>query len=239
MNRRDAVTRLALASAAVTAGRIAMAAETKDAVQRAFEPGKHDVKPLPLDPKKLTGISEKMILSHHENNYGGAVKNLNKTELEIAKLAKDAPGFVVSGLRERELQFSNSLALHELYFANLGGDGKPAGPVQKALAAAWGSFDKFETELRAVGGSLGGGSGWAVVDFDLHGGVLRIRWSGNHTQSPASSLPLLVLDMYEHSYAIDYGAAAAKYVDAFFTNVRWEEVDRRYERARKAFAALR
>ena len=239
MNRRDAVSGLILAGAAVTTGGMAMAEKQKDdAAHDVFEPGKHVIRPLPFDAKKLAGISERMILSHHENNYGGAVKNLNKTELEIAKLAKDAPGFVVSGLRERELQFSNSLALHELYFANLGGDGKPAGAVQKAIATAWGSFDAFESALRATGTSLGGGSGWTVVDFDLHAGGIRIRWSGNHTQSPAASLPLLVLDMYEHSYAIDYGAAAAKYLDAFFQNVRWEEIDRRYERARKAFAAI-
>ncbi len=235
MNRRVALGAIGGAGALLLEGTIAVA-ETRE---QPFEPGKHEIKPLPFDAKKLSGISERMILSHHESNYGGAVKNLNRTEVEIAKLTKDAPGFLVSGLRERELVFSNSLALHELYFGNLGGDGKPAGGVQKALAATWGGFDRFESGFRATGMSLGGGSGWTILDYDLHGGGLRVRWSGNHSQSPASSVPLLVLDMYEHAYAIDYGAAAAKYVDAFWQNVRWEEVDRRFERARKAHAALR
>ncbi len=65
-------------------------------------------------------------------------------------------------------------------------------------------------------------------------GELIIGWSGNHTQAHAGTLPLLVLDLYEHSYAIDYGAAAAKYVDAFFTNLKWEVVEHRYELAKRA-----
>src|SRR5437868_2199252 len=85
--------------------------------------GKHLTKPLPFDPKKLSGFSEKLLVSHHDNNYGGAVKNLNKVEVELARLKADAPGFLVSGLRERQLTFHNSMTLHELYFANLGGDG--------------------------------------------------------------------------------------------------------------------
>jgi Fe-Mn family superoxide dismutase len=87
--------------------------------------------------------------------------------------------------------------------------------------------------------SLAGGSGWAVLDYSLQNGELRIYWAGNHTQSVALGAPLLVLDMFEHAYALDYGAAAAQYVDAFFANVHWEEVNRRYERARRAARAWR
>src|SRR5207247_10837021 len=101
------------------------------------------------------------------------------------------------------------------------------------------SFGKWEEHIRALGLSLGGGSGWAVVDYNLLGGDVRTYWAGGHTQALAGGLPLLVMDMYEHAYAIDYGAAAAKYIDAFFQNVHWEEVNRRLERAEKAAAALR
>ena len=87
--------------------------------------------------------------------------------------------------------------------------------------------------------SLAGGSGWTILDFSFQTSDLRIYWSGNHTQSLAFGAPLLVLDMYEHAYHIDYGAAAAQYVDAFVANVQWEAVNRRYERARKAAQALR
>jgi len=201
--------------------------------------GKHAVVPLPFDPKKLTGISEKMITSHHDNNYAGAVKNLNKVEEQLATIGKDTPGFVVTGLKERELMFSGSAVLHEHYFGNLGGNGKISGPIEKSLAAAYGSLARFEEHFRAVGASLGGGSGWTILDFNFHTGQPHIYWSGNHTQAPAFGAPLLIMDMYEHAYAIDYGAAAPKYIDAFFQNINWEEVNRRLERAEKAAAALR
>jgi len=202
-------------------------------------PGKHEPVPLPFDPTKLAGLSEKLLVSHHDNNYAGAVKNLNAVELELAKVTKDSPGFEVGGLKERELTFTNSVILHELYFANLGGDGKPAGAVKDAIAAAFGGFPRFEELFHATGMSLAGGSGWTILDLNFSTGDPRIYWAGNHTQSVAFGAPLLVLDMYEHAYAMDYGAAAAKYVDAFFANVAWSEVDRRHTRALTAFRALR
>jgi len=201
--------------------------------------GKHQMVPLPFDPKKLRGLSERLITSHHENNYGGALKSLNKVEEEIARTTKDSPGFLVSGLRERELQFTNSVILHEHYFANLGGSGKPGGGVERALARSFGSFTRFEELFRAAGMSLAGGSGWAVLAFNFQSGDLRITWSGNHTQALSFGAPLLVLDMYEHAYHLDFGASAAKYLEAFWGNLDWSVVDRRHERATKAWTALR
>ena len=190
------------------------------------------VKPLPFDPTKLKGLSEKLLTSHHDNNYAGAVKNLLKVDDELSRLKPDAPGGLVGGLRERALQFHNSMTLHEWYFANLGGDGKQSGALAKALPSTW------EPEFRAAALSLGGGSGWVTLSLHTATGELLTSWSGNHTQFAAGALPLLVLDMYEHSYALDYGAAAAKYVDAFFANLKWDEVERRYERATAACKAL-
>lgn len=197
-------------------------------------PGKHVAKPLPFNPQKLKGLSAKLLTSHHENNYGGAVKNLNRVEEDLAKLPKDAPPFAVGALKERELTFTGSMVLHELYFENLGGDGKAGGQVEKRIAEAHGSFGAFEQSFRATAQSLGGGSGWVLLTYHLHSGELRTYWSGNHTQAPALAAPLLVLDMYEHAYAMDYGAAAAKYIDAFMQNVRWDVVERRLERAVRA-----
>jgi len=198
----------------------------------------HPVRPLPFDARKLDGISERMIVSHHENNYGGAVKNLNKVEEELTRETKDTPGFVVAGLKERELTFTNSMILHEHYFGNLGGDGKPSGGIEKRLAAQCGSFARWDELFRATGMSLSGGSGWALLDYNFQTAQLCTYWSGNHTQSVAFGQPLLVLDMYEHSYQMDYGAAAAKYIDAFFRNINWDEVNSRLERAEKAAAVL-
>lgn len=190
------------------------------------------MKPLPFEPTRLKGLSEKLLTSHHANNYAGAVKNLARVEEELARLKPDALPALVSGLRERALQFHNSMTLHEGYFGNLGGDGKQSGALAKALPSAW------EPEFRATALSLGGGSGWVTLGLHTVTGELLIAWSGNHSQAPAGALPLLVLDMYEHAYALDYGAAAAKYVDAFFTNLRWEEVERRFEGARAALKAM-
>ena len=200
--------------------------------------GRHELVALPFDPKQLRGISEKLIVSHHDNNYAGALKNLNKVEVALAQVTKDTPPFTVTGLKERELSFANSVHLHELYFANLGGEGAASGEIAKALATTYSSLARWEEEFRATGASLGGGSGWVTLDFDLASKSLRTHWSGNHTQAKAGSMPLLVLDMYEHAYQMDYGAAAAKYIDAFFSNLHWEEVERRYARALKAAAAM-
>lgn len=188
--------------------------------------------PLPFDPRKLAGLSEQLLVSHHDNNYAGAMKNLVAVRASLAETTKDTPAFVVAGLRERELAFSNSVIFHELYFGNLGGDGKPAGALVRALPTNW------QEQLRATSMSLAGGSGWATLGFSLHTGEVSIGWAGGHVQSSSSSLPLLVIDMYEHAYALDHGAAAAKYVDAVFANIAWDVVDRRYTSARKAFAAL-
>jgi superoxide dismutase, Fe-Mn family len=241
MNRRQALTAAGSAALLVAAtGGCSMGNKQPAAAAPPPQPppqplAEHAVVPLPFDPTKLRGISEQMIVSHHDNNYAGAVKNLNKVEQELARVTKDSPGFLVAGLKERELVFTNSMILHEHYFANLGGDGTAAGGVANALAATYGTLGAWEEKFRAAALSLGGGSGWVILDFNFHTRDLRTYWSGNHSQSVAFGHPLLVLDMYEHAYAIDYGAGHAKYVDAFFANLRWAEVDRRYQRALKAF----
>ncbi|MEO6594394.1 MAG: Fe-Mn family superoxide dismutase [Planctomycetota bacterium] len=236
MNRRDVLTSLTLGGAAMALPDLRTDGRWPSGPQK---PGAHEIVPLPFDPTKLRGLSEKLMVSHHDNNYAGAVKNLNKVEAELANVTKDTPGFVVAGLAERELLFRSSSALHERYFANLGGDGKLAGALAEALTSAFGSMARFEERFRATAMSLAGGSGWVVLGHDLHRDGLVISWSGGHTQNLAASLPLLVLDMYEHSYQLDYGAAAAKYVDAFFANIHAEEVGRRHAAARRAAAALR
>jgi superoxide dismutase, Fe-Mn family len=236
ITRREMLGAVAVSSsAAMLLGAGLATAQPKGAARTTavLVPGQHTPTPLPFDPKRLRGISERLITSHWENNYGAAVKNLNKVEEEIARVTKDSPGFLVSGLKERELLFTNSLILHELYFENIGGVGAPGGAVQTALSEAYGGMARWEELFRATGLSLGGGSGWAVLDWNLHAGTPRIYWAGNHTQALAFGAPLLVMDMYEHAYQMDYGAAAAKYVDAFFQTIDWQEVNRRFEIATK------
>ena len=199
--------------------------------------GKHAPVALPFKPSALAGISDKMITSHHDKNYAGAVKNLNKVETDLAALKADAPGYLVAGLREKELTYFNSMVLHEHYFGNLGGSGKRSGALESRLGTDFGA-GAWEAQVRADAAALGGGSGWVVLALSLHDGGLRIAQSTGHTQALAFGAPLLVLDMYEHAYAIDYGADHAAYIDAFFKNIAWEAVEARYDRAMKASTAL-
>ena len=234
IGRRDVLTTVAVGSAALLSGRARIAfAEPKGAPagEAAMAVGKHVPLALPFDPKKLRGLSERLMVSHHDNNYVAAVKGLNRVEEELSRATKDTAPFLIAGLKERELTFTNSLILHEHYFGNLGGDGKPSGSVEQALGTAFGGFGHWEEQFRATGTSLAGGSGWTVLDLNLHTGQLRTYWAGGHSQSVAFGAPLLVMDMYEHAYQMDYGAAAPKYIDAFFANLRWDEVAHRYDRA--------
>ena len=192
---------------------------------------------LPFDPKQLHGLSETLLRSHHENNYIGAVKKLNAARSRLAELSFDAPGFLRHGLTQSELTFKHSVVLHELYFGNMAGGGSKGATTSALLTDHFGSVANWEREFRALGSSLSGGSGWVILEFDLHERVPRMYSANDHTQGLSTGVPLLVLDMYEHSYHLDFGAAAARYIDAFFANLHWQEIDRRTELALK-FAQL-
>lgn len=203
----------------------------------AFAP-LHQPKPLPFDPAKLDGISEKLIRSHWENNYGGAVKALNAVKERLAELARDPelPAYFYADVKREQLLRTGSVVLHDLYFANLGGHDKPNAEVGKALTEAFGSAEAWEKEFRRIGAGLSGGSGWVVLALNLHTGLLENHWQWDHQHAPSASLPILVMDLYEHAYQMDYGAAAAKYIDAFFRNIRWEAVAERLDKARRVRA---
>jgi len=156
----------------------------------------------------------------------------------LARITAETPPFVVAALRERELTFRNSKQLHEAYFTNLGGDGRRGGAIDAALREAYSSTAVWDAQFRASALGLGGGSGWVVLALELDTGGLRTLGSGHHTQALAAGLPLLVLDMYEHSYHLDFGAAPTRYIDAFFANVRWDEVNRRFECGQRAATAV-
>ena len=86
------------------------------------------------------------------------------------------------------------------------------------------SFDAWETEFRKIGAGLGGGSGWVILGFNQHTRQVENYWLADHDHGPAATTSILVMDMYEHAYQMDFGAAAAKYIDAFFQNVQWDAV---------------
>lgn len=187
------------------------------------------LKPLAFDPAKLNGISERLIRSHWENNYGGSVKALatvNK-KLSEALASNDTPAYIYNDLKREHLIRTGSVVFHELYFDNLGGNGRAGEDERKIIADSFGSFDTWETEFRRIGAGLAGGSGWVVLGFNAHTRRLENYWLADHAHGPAATIPVLVMDMYEHAYQMDYGAAAAKYLDAFFANIQWEVVAER------------
>jgi Fe-Mn family superoxide dismutase len=188
--------------------------------------------PLPFDPKKLNGLSEKLLQSHWENNYGGAVKALNSIRGRLGQALADAntPPYVYNGLKREQLIRTGSVVLHDYYFANLGGSGGAGADLRTKVAASFGSYDSWEAEFRKIGLGLGGGSGWVVLGFNRKLRLLENYWMADHATAPVDVAPLLVMDMYEHAFAMDYGAAAAKYIDAFFTNIQWDAVAKRLEK---------
>lgn len=189
--------------------------------------------PLPFDPSALHGLSPALIDSHHRNNYSGAVKRLNAIRARLAGASFAAlPGFELNGLKREELIAANSMRLHELYFASLGGDGATMAPAMGlALGASFGSVERWREEFVAMGKALAGGSGWVLLAFDPREAVLVNQWAADHTHAQAGSVPILALDMYEHAYHLDYGAGAAAYVDAFMANIDWAGVYARYQAA--------
>lgn len=197
---------------------------------KAFDQA-HQPKPLSFDAAKLNGLSARLIESHWSNNYGGSVRALNETNKRLAAALSDAdiPAFVYNNLKREHLMRTGSVILHELYFDNLGGDGQAASGTRQLLGSAFGDFDRWETEFRRIAAGLGGGSGWVVLGYNRHFGALENYWMADHMHSPATTVPLLVMDMYEHSYHMDFGAATARYIDAFFDNINWDSVAARIE----------
>jgi Fe-Mn family superoxide dismutase len=194
----------------------------------------YEIKPLSCDPSKLKGLSEKLIVSHYENNYGGAVKRLNAIAAQLDSLDfATAPVFAINGLKREELVASNSMILHELYFDGLRTDGEPDKELRSALIRDFGSLEKWQSQFTAMGTALGGGSGWVLLTYSHRDEKLVNQWAADHTCCLAGASPILALDMYEHSYHMDYGAKAAAYVDAFMNNINWENASRlHHEHAR-------
>jgi len=226
--RRDFIQGTAALSVLSAAALPLAAAAESTKMNSAFD-YQHSPVALPFDAKALKGISEKLIQSHWENNYSGAVKALNLVRGRLTQALGDqnTPPYVYNGLKREQLFRTGSVVLHELYFANLGGDGKASADLRTRIGGAFGSFDAWESEFRKIAQGLGGGSGWVILGYNEQLKVLENYWMADHATAPAWTRPLLVLDMYEHAYQMDYGAAAAKYIDAFFANINWESVAKR------------
>ncbi len=197
-----------------------------------------EIAPIAVRPSTLSGISEQMVVSHYENNYGNAVRALNAVHRELAALDAGTPPHRLRGLKREELSLMGSVALHELYFGNLGGF-RRAGPnsglgrpdwheVPDALAAAiaadFGSASAWRREFVETAQSLAGGSGWVLLIYSRRQKRFWNQIATDHTQAAVDAAPVLVLDMYEHAYQMDFGVNATAYIDTFFRNINWEAV---------------
>ena len=192
----------------------------------------HRILPLTFKPSRLDGLSERLLASHYENNYGGAVRRLNAIERDLAALdPATAPVYVLNGLKREQLIAANSMILHEVYFDGLGGSGDPAGDLAQALERDFGSVARWRAEFVHMAKAQAGGSGWTLLTWSGRLGRLTNQWAADHTHALAGGTPVLALDMYEHSYHLDFGTKAAAYVDATLRNIHWERVGGRYARA--------
>jgi Fe-Mn family superoxide dismutase len=184
------------------------------------------------DYTKLIGMPGfgETLLKNHFTLYQGYVTNTNKVLESLEMMLKEgktaAPEF--AELKRRLGWEFNGMRLHELYFGNLG-DKEPLNPdgrLARKLAENFGSTDAWEKDFRAVGAMRG--IGWAVLYEDSASGRLINFWVNEHDVShPAGATPILIMDVFEHAFMLDYGLKRADYIEAFFKNIDWQSVEKR------------
>ena len=184
------------------------------------------------DYSKLVGISgfSETLLKNHFTLYQGYVTNTNKVMDTLAQMLKEGktatPEF--AELKRRLGWEFNGMRLHEYYFENLGGKGAlPAGgKLEKKLSADFGSYETWEKDFKGTGSMRG--IGWCVLYQDMTNGNLINFWINEHDVShPAGCNPLMIMDVFEHAFMIDYGLKRADYIEAFFKNIDWKTVESR------------
>ncbi len=180
----------------------------------------HTVKPLRWT-KALDGFSTRQVSEHHDVLYAGYVKKLNEIELKLDTAPPaDANGTfsLIGELKRSEGFATNAIKLHESYFDNLGGDGKSAGALRDMVIEDFGSYEKWEADFKASGLAA---RGWVVLAYNWDDGRLHNYSTDYHTQGVWNCTPLLVLDVYEHAYFLDFATARKAYIEAFMKNVDW------------------
>jgi Fe-Mn family superoxide dismutase len=179
----------------------------------------------------LNGISPRLIESHYEVNYGGTINRLNAivAQLELLDRAKTPPE-VIHRVKRDEFTALNSMLLHELYFASIGGDGRaiPA-EMTAALVRDFGSVNCWRDKFIGLAESLAAAqsAGWVLLTFVPRDGRLINHVATDDGHAIAGGIPVLALDMYEHAYHLDFGANATAYIAAFMRNIDWKTTERR------------
>ncbi len=196
-------------------------------------------KPLPFE-KELVGISKKSLEIHHDKLYAGYVKKREEIVEQLKKVqeniwaGKDSGNATYSelrGLKEGETFATNGVYLHEWYFDVLGGDGnwEKAPELIKAIGEKWGSMENGLKYFSECGMAA---RGWAILAWDTKVGRLKQYNADAHNQGGVwGCLPIIVLDVYEHAYFIDYGSDRKKYIEDFWKNFNWEKAEELYKKA--------
>jgi Fe-Mn family superoxide dismutase len=184
-----------------------------------------------FDLPTLEGISPKSV-EEHLGLYTGYVKNFNTISQKLAEYAREGAeknAHALSELiRRRSFEFGG-MRLHELYFAQWEGGAKSLNPSSALAQALSRDYEKyFEEYFSAIG--LMRGPGWALLYWDKGAGQFLAGFSGEQHQGHFVTLPIiLALDVWEHAFILDYGAQGkAKYIDAFFKNLNWSVVEKRF-----------
>lgn len=190
----------------------------------------HKVKPLPF--KSLNGISDKTNEIHHTKLYTGYVNKRNEIESALKtvdRTAANATYSQIGELKRQETFAANGMILHEVFFGELGGDGMPKGKVHDRIKKDFGSFENWLDEFKACAMAS---RGWCILAYDPSDGRLHTYIGDAHNQGGVwGCIPIICLDVYEHAYYIDFGSDKKSYIEAFFKNLNWKEID---EIAKKA-----
>ena len=188
------------------------------------------IAPLFCRPWTLNGITPRLIESHYEHNYGGAVIRLNQVERELAAGAADARALI--RLKQEEQSLLQSALLHEIYFASLGGDGRTLPElIGGAIARDFGTAGSWRKEFITLAGGLADTPGWVLLVYLPRSGKLINQCAAGSGVLAPGSIPVLALDMHEHAYHLDFGANAEAYIAAFMRNIDWSAAEARYAQA--------
>lgn len=172
------------------------------------------------------------LLKNHFTLYQGYVANTNTILENLSRFLKEGKAGTpeYAELKRRLGWEFNGMRLHEYYFENLGGQGgiDKGGKLAQKLAASFGSYEAWEKDFKATGSMRG--IGWAVLYQDLLSGKFINFWVNEHESGhPAGGMPILIMDVFEHAFMIDYGLKRGDYIEAFFKNIRWTEVEKRLQ----------
>ena len=177
----------------------------------------------------MAGFSD-TLLKNHFTLYQGYVTNTNKLSDALGQLLKEGktgtPEY--AELKRRFGWEFNGMRLHEYYFENLGGKGSinKTGKLHQKLVESFGSYEAWEKDFKATGAMRG--IGWAVLYQDILSGNLINFWINEHDVGhPSGGMPILIMDVFEHAFMIDYGLKRADYIESFFKNIHWEDVEKR------------